>query len=110
MSYIAQLFQNRNNVVFNKQRQYVDLKSHCQGKSVGLLFSAYWCKPCREMCPDIIKYYQKHKGGKDFEIIYVSGDTDEAAFQKYYSKMPWLALDFNEQYISVSIIFNFYCF
>ena len=104
MSYIAQLFQNRTNIVFNNRGQYIDLFSHCKGKSVGLLFSAYWCKPCRELCPDIIKYYEKHRGGKDFEIIYISGDTDQGAFDKYFQKMPWLALDFNEQPLSVSFL------
>lgn len=103
MSHIAQLFNNRKDVVINRKGEHIDLKTHCKGKSVGLLFSAYWCKPCRDICPEIIKYYEKMRIlQKDFEIIFISGDRTESSFKEYFSKMPWLALDFNEQYISVS--------
>jgi thiol-disulfide isomerase/thioredoxin len=91
------------NSVFGKDYKLVDLRTHCKGKKVGLLFSAYWCKPCREMTPEIIKYYEENKGGKEFEIIYVSTDVNEVAFNTYFAKMPWLALDYNETVANVGI-------
>ena len=39
----------------------------------------------------------KAAGNTDFEIIFVSSDRDQEAFDGYYSDMPWLALPFEER-------------
>ncbi len=104
MSIVANFFPI--NSVFDKDYKPVDLRKHFKGKKIGLLFSAYWCKPCREMSPYIIKYYLANNGGKEFEIIYVSGDVNEAAFREYFAKMPWLALNFFESEVNVNLNFT----
>jgi len=65
------------------------------GKDFVLLyFSAHWCPPCRGFTPELSKWYQN--GGSDrAEIVFVSSDQDQEAFDKYYSEMPWKALPFN---------------
>ncbi|KAG1342609.1 putative nucleoredoxin 1-1 [Cocos nucifera] len=68
-----------------------------EGKAVGLYFSASWCPPCRHFTPKLIETYgELSSEGKDFEVVFVSGDRDEDSFNGYFSKMPWLAIPFSD--------------
>jgi nucleoredoxin len=67
------------------------------GKHVMLYFSAHWCPPCKKFTPKLGEYYKKHSAAKNFEIVFVSSDKDQAAFDEYYGEMPWLALPFPER-------------
>ncbi|KAA8528781.1 hypothetical protein F0562_036136 [Nyssa sinensis] len=71
------------------------------GKTIGLYFSAEWCLPGRKFTPKLISIYQKIKqmlvekvDDEDFEMVLVSSDRDQMAFDSYFSTMPWLALPF----------------
>jgi thiol-disulfide isomerase/thioredoxin len=65
---------------------------------VGLYFSAHWCPPCRGFTPKLAEAYTAIKGtGKSLEIVFVSSDRDEVAFDSYHKDMPWLALPFAER-------------
>lgn len=45
---------------------------------IALYFSAKWCGPCQAFTPKLIDFYnQVNVNGKQLEIIYVSGDSDE---------------------------------
>jgi len=67
-----------------------------KGKTVAIYFSAGWCQPCKAFTPQLIQAYSKLKiaDGKDFEIVLVSADRSQEAFEDYFGKMPWLAVDF----------------
>jgi len=67
-----------------------------KGKTVAIYFSAGWCQPCKAFTPQLIQVYSKLKiaDGKDFEIVLVSADRSQEAFDDYFGKMPWLAVDF----------------
>merc|ERR1712224_1066984 len=70
--------------------------SKASGKAIGLYFSAHWCPPCRGFTPKLAEYYKD--GLKDkMEIVFVSSDRDEAAFNEYSGEMPWLALPYNKR-------------
>lgn len=69
--------------------------STLEGKHLLVYFSAHWCPPCRGFTPTLSEYYKKHAANKDFELVFVSSDHDEAAFNEYYGEMPWLALPFS---------------
>ena len=67
-------------------------------KLVGLYFSAHWCPPCRGFTPVLSEFYKTvNKDEKVLEIIFVSSDKDDEAFNEYYGTMPWIALDFKER-------------
>ena len=53
------------------------LKEVNKGNVILFNFWAYWCKPCKEEFPDLVKIHEKFKDEK-FRIIFVSLDFDEA--------------------------------
>ncbi|OQR87926.1 putative protein-like, partial [Thraustotheca clavata] len=64
------------------------------GKSVFVYFSAHWCPPCRGFTPMLAEYYNHHHESKNFEVVFVSSDQDDDAFDEYFGEMPWLALPY----------------
>ena len=44
------------------------------GKIIFIDFWATWCGPCRSEIPDLIAFYERHKGREDFLFISVNGD------------------------------------
>lgn len=72
--------------------------SELVGKNILLYFSAHWCRPCRAFLPKLTDTYnvikQKHK---EFEVIFISSDRDQASFEEFFSGMPWLALPFGDE-------------
>ncbi|KAL1539357.1 protein-disulfide reductase [Salvia divinorum] len=68
------------------------------GRTVLLYFSAHWCPPCRAFLPALVQAYKDIKGkGEAFEVIFISSDRDQASFDEFFSKMPWLALPFGDK-------------
>jgi len=65
--------------------------------TIGIYFSAHWCPPCRGFTPELVKCYNEAYKAKGMEIVFVSSDRDEAAFQEYFAEMPWLALPYAER-------------
>jgi hypothetical protein len=45
----------------------------------------------------LVEWYKKDLKNKGLEVIFVSSDRDEAAFNDYFKDMPWLALDFSDR-------------
>jgi len=89
--------------VIGKDGNAVDLANVFKdGTVVGIYFSAHWCPPCRGFTPLLAEFYKNHKENKsaeekDFEIIFISSDRDDGAFQDYYKEMPWTALRFGSE-------------
>jgi len=70
--------------------------STSEGGVVGVYFSAHWCPPCRGFTPKLAAVYNEIKAQqKDFEIVFVSWDSDEDSFKAYHKEMPWLAIPFD---------------
>lgn len=58
-------------------------------------FSAHWCPPCRAFTPKLVSFYNAQPGKKkQFEIIFVSSDSDENEMENYIKEdaMPWPAI------------------
>jgi thiol-disulfide isomerase/thioredoxin len=80
-----------NELIDNKNKNY-ELKDMTNNKYFGLYFSAKWCGPCRKFTPKLIEFYNKVE---NFEVIFISLDSDETEFNDYFSKMPWKSLPFD---------------
>lgn len=73
---------------------------------LGLYFSAHWCPPCREFTPLLVQFYERFKttaNGQRFEIVFVSSDYDESAFNQYIDEMPWHSIPFHDKERKVKI-------
>jgi nucleoredoxin len=76
-----------------KDGSSVDVATLKEFEVVGFYFTAHWCPPCRRFTPMLAKFYeaQKAKDPKKFEVIFISSDRDEKAFNEYYDEShPWL--------------------
>ncbi|MEX1045672.1 MAG: thioredoxin-like domain-containing protein, partial [Chthoniobacterales bacterium] len=68
-------------------------------KFTALYYSAHWCPPCRMFTPKLVEWYKDFKAKHpDFELVFVSGDRDEAAMEKYVKgdNMPWPVVKFDK--------------
>merc|ERR1712061_422912 len=74
-----------------------DLVAKTGGKPIGLYFSAHWCPPCRGFTPKLAEWYTKDLQKKGLEIVFVSSDRDEKAFNEYYAEQPWTALPYTSR-------------
>lgn len=67
-------------------------------KYLMLYFSAHWCPPCRAFTPKLSKAYTKLKKERsDFELVFVSSDSDEAQFNEYFGEMSFCALPYDKR-------------
>ena len=75
---------------------------------VGLYFTAGWCPPCRTFNPVLLEFYNDvNYPEKRFEIIQITSDQDEIAFNEYFGGMPWVAIPFNDSRVkSLKTKFN----
>jgi len=79
----------------------VDTVSHLQKTTTfGVYFSAHWCGPCRQFTPVLTTAYNKLKAeGKNFEVVFVSGDNSDTEFEGYFGSMPWAAIPYKDKRI-----------
>mmetsp|Transcript_35320 Transcript_35320/g.40806 ORF Transcript_35320/g.40806 Transcript_35320/m.40806 type:complete len:113 (+) Transcript_35320:1-339(+) len=64
---------------------------------IGIYFCAHWCPPCRGFTNVLKEVYDRiNEEEKLLEIIFVSYDGNEAAFERNFSEMPWLALNYTD--------------
>ncbi|KAL0550325.1 hypothetical protein IC582_014833 [Cucumis melo] len=72
--------------------------SNLVGKNILIYISADWCPPCRVFLPKLIETYHNVKKKDDnLEVIFISCDRDESSFKNMFSRMPWLAVPFDDQ-------------
>lgn len=67
-------------------------------KTLGLYFSASWCRPCHAFTDTLKRFYseRKGKGVDDLEVVLISQDQHAAAYASYAATMPWLALNLED--------------
>eukprot|EP00004_Rigifila_ramosa_P019573 TRINITY_DN49_c0_g1_i1.p2 TRINITY_DN49_c0_g1~~TRINITY_DN49_c0_g1_i1.p2 ORF type:complete len:428 (-),score=133.42 TRINITY_DN49_c0_g1_i1:57-1286(-) len=99
----AELFGSKPLLRSTKDGDTVDAATALAGKVVGIYFSAHWCGPCRHFTPTLVEAYKKIKQTKPFEIVFVSSDKDDQAFEEYYGEMPWLAVDYEHRDIKAAL-------
>jgi thiol-disulfide isomerase/thioredoxin len=80
------------NIIFeNKEKsgKNIDLKKLKSNYKL-VVFGASWCPNCQTDYPKLIEKYSTLKEKYDVEIIYISIDTDKAAFEVYYKSAPFI--------------------
>lgn len=74
------------------------LSNLCSFYPSFITFHLLQCPPCKGFTPRLVDFYNKvNEAGKNFEIVFSSGDRNEASFKEYFATMPWLALPFQDQ-------------
>jgi nucleoredoxin len=69
-----------------------------EGKVVAFYFSAHWCPPCRAFTPLLAEVYNTAKQmGLNFEVVFVSSDSDEDGFNEYYGSQPWMSIKYDNE-------------
>ena len=78
--------------------------SSFKGKYLLVDFWASWCGPCRQENPNVVAAYNKFKG-KNFEILGVSLDKNEAAWKKAIvnDKLIWPQMSDLKEWQSVAV-------
>ena len=67
-------------------------------KYVGLYFGAHWAPPCRLFTGQLAEVYNSVNAEcKALEVIFVTIDGNEDAFERNYSEMPWLAVPYKDE-------------
>ena len=68
-------------------------------KFVGLYFGAHWAPCCRRFTTTLKeKYNEINADGKtDFEVVFVSKDGNQAAFDRNFAEMPWTAIKYDDE-------------
>jgi len=74
------------------------------GKEYILIyFSAHWCPPCRMFTPRLVEWYKERHSRQNFEVIFVSSDHNQSAFDEYFHEMPWVALPYDNRSLKTEL-------
>jgi peroxiredoxin len=78
------------NIIFENNDQRVKNLNLKKLKSTHKLvvFGASWCPSCQTEALELSKHYDTWKT-KNVDVIYISIDTDKAAFETAYKNTPW---------------------
>ena len=67
-------------------------------KFVGLYFGAHWAPCCRRFTTTLMeKYNEINTGAKEFEVIFVSKDGNQAHFDRNFAEMPWKSIKYDDE-------------
>ncbi len=69
-------------------------------KFVGLYFGAHWAPCCRRFTTTLTEKYNEINGGangKEFEVVFVSKDGNQDAFDRNFAEMPWKAIKYDDE-------------
>ena len=66
---------------------------------VGLYFGAHWAPCCRRFTNEFLSrwYATVNEDGKKFEVVFVSKDGNQAAFDRNFANMPWTAIQYDNE-------------
>ena len=71
---------------------------------VMIYISAHWCGPCRAMTPKLADAYKKQTGNS--EVVFLSLDNTNEAFEEYFKTMPWYAVQYDDESCDRHAIIN----
>ena len=68
---------------------------------VLLYFGAHWAPPSRLFTDTLRQFYLQHK--HKLQVVFVSIDGNQQAFERNYADMPWLAIPFTDEPLIVRL-------
>ena len=78
-------------------------------KYIGILFGAHWAPCCRSFTEEMITDYKLiNKDAKVLELIFVSKDGNQDAFDRNFGDMLWKAIKYDDEARKKSLV-NKYC-
>jgi thiol-disulfide isomerase/thioredoxin len=89
--------------VINNKGEFVDKGYFATYDYVLVYFADFGSPPCRKMTPHLSEWYNKHKEGKKFEILFVSNDAEEPSFKLASETVPWLSLTYTSEQANVAL-------
>ena len=67
-------------------------------KCVGFYFGAHWAPCCRRFTTTLTEKYNEINGqNKEFEVVFVSKDGNQAHFDRNFAEMPWKAVKYDDE-------------
>ena len=68
-------------------------------KFTGLYFGAHWAPCCRRFTTTLTEKYNEINtaASKEFEVVFVSKDGNQAAFDRNFAEMPWKAIKYDDE-------------
>ena len=67
-------------------------------KCVGFYFGAHWAPCCRRFTTTLTeKYNEINASNKEFEVVFVSKDGNQAHFDRNFAEMPWKAVKYDDE-------------
>ena len=67
-------------------------------KYVGLYFGAHWAPCCRRFTEQMRDDYTAiNANAKELELVFVSKDGNQAAFDRNFAEMPWKAVKYDDE-------------
>lgn len=61
-------------------------------------FSAQWCPLCKAFTSQLASFYSMVNSYEQIlEILFVSYDRSKSDFNEYFTKMPWLAVNYGDR-------------
>ena len=67
-------------------------------KCIGFYFGAHWAPCCRRFTTTLTeKYNEINASNKEFEVVFVSKDGNQAHFDRNFAEMPWKAVKYDDE-------------
>ncbi|CAI2363824.1 unnamed protein product [Moneuplotes crassus] len=84
---------------FRQQGGKIQFDELCKTKEfIILFFGAIWYPASKELSTALKKLYKEANAEqKNIEVIYISSDERPEQFEKFYSTMPWLAIEYKDK-------------
>lgn len=66
---------------------------------VAFYFAASWEPSCQSFTPKLVDFYNQVNEEEEnaFEVVFVSSDDTEEAFDAHFGQMPWLTIPFDKE-------------
>ena len=77
-------------------KKKVETTSVLDGKTLLLYFASASSKPCAAFTPQLVRFYRSTGRRNNMEVIFISLDESNEDMMRFFRKMPWYAIIFDD--------------